>query len=69
MATDTILDNDVTIGIEATSRGWWSRKIGMQVPDDSMEVPSQPPTAVYVRENHKPNTTLCAAAVCSRACP
>ena len=69
MATDTILDNEVTVGMEATSRGWWSRKIGMQVPDDSMEVPSQPPTAVYVRENHRPNTTLCATAVCSRACP
>lgn len=50
-ATDTILDNEVILGMEATSRGWWSGKIGMQVPDDSMEVPSQPPTAVYVREN------------------
>ena len=50
MATDTILDNEVTLGMGATSKGWWSRKIGTQVPDDSMEVPSQPPTAGYVRE-------------------
>lgn len=65
LALTTVLDNDVKLGMEAISRGWWSRKIGAQIPDNTVEITNQPSAAGYVKEKQtfilsKPNKILSA---------
>lgn len=52
MTITVILDKEAKLGMEATNRELWSRKIGSWFPDYTMEIPNQPSAAGYIREEH-----------------